>query len=103
MSLPGNYPPITAHFAFDEARTVRWMSHDRNFESTWSEFGVALGYEDKGDSIASGWRVHDASGYSNNRKFLKPITFPTGIPGKTTHLIRPFEILHRVFRENVAV
>ena len=93
----------TSFFGKDEARTVEWMTKGVRLKATWGEFGALLGYEDKGDKIPSGWRIHDENGWSYNRKVLKPITFRYGNPGKTAHLIPTFDILHRIYRENIAV
>ena len=91
----------TVYLDHDEARTLYWMTKDTLLSATMAEFGELLGYEDKGESVASGWRCHD-NDRSSSKDVLGPITMERGTTGKTAHLVRPFEILHRVYRETIA-
>ena len=85
----------------DDAMSMTWMTKDWKLNATLKEFGELLGYEDKGELIPSGWRRH-GNNLSSHRDVLEPITMEGGINGKTAHICRPFEILHRVYREIIA-
>ncbi|KAK1605472.1 hypothetical protein QYE76_029145 [Lolium multiflorum] len=60
----------TVHFDSDEAKTFRWMSHERLLESNLAKFGSALGYPRLPGVDENGWRCHDSS-FSQPREFLE--------------------------------
>ena len=90
----------TVFFVNDDARTLKWMTKDRMLECTLKEFGELLGYSDSGTSEPSGWRNHENE-LSSSKESIAHITMDGGTPGKTAHLVQPFEILHRIYRETV--
>ena len=87
----------TVYFDTDDERTLIWMTKGTEFSATMKEFGALLGYDDKGELEASGWRCHEGD-YSSDKKVLKPITMKYGTCGQSAHLVREFEILHRIYR-----
>ncbi|KAK1666498.1 hypothetical protein QYE76_054657 [Lolium multiflorum] len=48
----------TVHFEQDEAKTFRWMTHERLLESNLAKFGNALGYPRYPGVDENGWRVY---------------------------------------------
>ena len=90
----------TVYFESDAARSMKWMTKDKMLECTLKEFGEYLGYTDKGEFEPSGWRCH-INQLSSSKEYIAPITMENGTPGKTAHLVQPFEILHRIYRETL--
>ncbi|KAK1661718.1 hypothetical protein QYE76_049877, partial [Lolium multiflorum] len=65
----------TVHFEQDEAKTFRWMSHERLLESNLAKFGAALGYPRYPGVDANGWRCHDSS-WAQTREVLEHLYIP---------------------------
>ena len=79
---------------------MKWMSKEKVLECTLKEFSEFLGYTDSGEFDPSGWRSH-INQLSSSKECIAHITMENGTPGKTTHLVQPFEILHRIYRETL--
>ncbi|KAK1685516.1 hypothetical protein QYE76_046364 [Lolium multiflorum] len=91
----------TVHFDTDEAKTFRWMSHERLLESNLAKFGSALGYPRLPDVDANGWRCHDSS-FSQPREVLENLYIKGwGVPGKSADLLPTWDIMLRVYRETI--
>ncbi|KAK1697716.1 hypothetical protein QYE76_014413 [Lolium multiflorum] len=91
----------TVHFDSDEAKTFRWMSHERLLESNLAKFGSALGYPRYPGIDANGWRCHDSS-FAQTREVLEPLYIKGwGIPGKSADLLPTWDIMLRVYRETI--
>ncbi|KAK1666163.1 hypothetical protein QYE76_054322 [Lolium multiflorum] len=91
----------TVHFDTDEAKTFRWMSHEKLLESNLAKFGDALGYPRLPGVDANGWRCHDSS-FSQPREVLEPLYIKGwGIPGKSADLLPTWDIMLRVYRETI--
>ncbi|KAK1651343.1 hypothetical protein QYE76_069148 [Lolium multiflorum] len=91
----------TVHFESDEARTFRWMSHERLLESNLAKFGSALGYPRYPGIDANGWRCHDSS-FAQTREVLEHLYIKGwGIPGKSADLLPTWDIMLRVYRETI--
>ncbi|KAK1605514.1 hypothetical protein QYE76_029187 [Lolium multiflorum] len=91
----------TVHFDTDEAKTFRWMSHEKLLESNLAKFGAALGYPRLPGVDANGWRCHDSS-FSQPREVLEPLYIKGwGIPGKSADLLPTWDIMLRVYRETI--
>ncbi|KAK1646045.1 hypothetical protein QYE76_063850 [Lolium multiflorum] len=91
----------TVHFEQDEARTFRWMTHERLLESNLAKFGAALGYPRYPGVDANGWRCHDSS-WAQTREVLENLYIPGwGIPGKSADLLPTWDIMLRVYRETI--
>ncbi|KAK1665198.1 hypothetical protein QYE76_053357 [Lolium multiflorum] len=91
----------TVHFDSDEAKTFRWMSHERLLESNLAKFGSALGYPRLPGVDENGWRCHDSS-FSQPREVLEPLYIKGwGIPGKSADLLPTWDIMLRVYRETI--
>ncbi|KAK1651998.1 hypothetical protein QYE76_069803 [Lolium multiflorum] len=91
----------TVHFDSDEAKTFRWMSHERLLESNLAKFGSALGYPRLPGVDENGWRCHDSS-FSQPREVLEPLYIKGwGIPGKSVDLLPTWDIMLRVYRETI--
>ncbi|KAK1614654.1 hypothetical protein QYE76_020171 [Lolium multiflorum] len=91
----------TVHFDSDEAKTFRWMSHDKLLESNLAKFGSALGYPRLPGVDENGWRCHDSS-FSRPREVLEPLYIKGwGIPGKSADLLPTWDIMLRVYRETI--
>ncbi|KAK1677643.1 hypothetical protein QYE76_038491 [Lolium multiflorum] len=91
----------TVHFEQDEARTFRWMTHERLLESNLAKFGAALGYPRYPGVNANGWRCHDSS-WAQTREVLENLYIPGwGIPGKSADLLPTWDIMLRVYRETI--
>ncbi|KAK1631946.1 hypothetical protein QYE76_006261, partial [Lolium multiflorum] len=91
----------TVHFDSDEAKTFRWMSHERLLESNLAKFGSALGYPRLPGVDANGWRCHDSS-FSQPREVLENLYIKGwGIPGKSADLLPTWDIMLRVYRETI--
>ncbi|KAK1607359.1 hypothetical protein QYE76_031032 [Lolium multiflorum] len=91
----------TVHFDTDEAKTFRWMSHEKLLESNLAKFGNALGYPRLPGVDANGWRCHDSS-FSQPREVLEPLYIKGwGIPGKSADLLPTWDIMLRVYRETI--
>ncbi|KAK1628842.1 hypothetical protein QYE76_003157 [Lolium multiflorum] len=91
----------TVHFDSDEAKTFRWMSHDKLLESNLAKFGSALGYPRLPGVDENGWRCHDSS-FSQPREVLEPLYIKGwGIPGKSADLLPTWDIMLRVYRETI--
>ncbi|KAK1630029.1 hypothetical protein QYE76_004344 [Lolium multiflorum] len=85
----------------DEAKTFRWMSHERLLESNLAKFGSALGYPRYPGIDANGWRCHDSS-FAQTREVLEPLYIKGwGIPGKSADLLPTWDIMLRVYRETI--
>ncbi|KAK1602558.1 hypothetical protein QYE76_037407 [Lolium multiflorum] len=67
----------TVHFDSDEAKTFRWMSHERLLESNLAKFGSALGYPRLPGVDENGWRCHDSS-FLNQGKVYRETIGPKG-------------------------
>ncbi|KAK1680925.1 hypothetical protein QYE76_041773 [Lolium multiflorum] len=91
----------TVHFDTDEAKTFRWMSHEKLLESNLAKFGDALGYPRLPGVDANGWRCHESS-FSQPREVLEPLYIKGwGIPGKSADLLPTWDIMLRVYRETI--
>ncbi|KAK1652490.1 hypothetical protein QYE76_070295 [Lolium multiflorum] len=91
----------TVHFDTDEAKTFRWMSHEKLLESNLAKFGDALGYPRLPGVDANGWRCHDSS-FSQPKEVLEPLYIKGwGIPGKSADLLPTWDIMLRVYRETI--
>ncbi|KAK1604765.1 hypothetical protein QYE76_028438 [Lolium multiflorum] len=91
----------TVHFQSDEAKTFRWMSHERLLESNLAKFGSALGYPRFPGIDENGWRCHDSS-FAQTREVLEPLYIKGwGIPGKSADLLPTWDIMLRVYRETI--
>ncbi|KAK1698820.1 hypothetical protein QYE76_015517, partial [Lolium multiflorum] len=91
----------TVHFEQDEARTFRWMTHERLLESNLAKFGAALGYPRYPGVDANGWRCHDSS-WAQTREVLEHLYIPGwGVPGKSADLLPTWDIMLRVYRETI--
>ncbi|KAK1647072.1 hypothetical protein QYE76_064877 [Lolium multiflorum] len=91
----------TVHFEQDEARTFRWMTHERLLESNLAKFGSALGYPRYPGIDANGWRCHDSS-FAQTREVLEYLYIKGwGIPGKSADLLPTWDIMLRVYRETI--
>ncbi|KAK1664164.1 hypothetical protein QYE76_052323 [Lolium multiflorum] len=91
----------TVHFDSDEAKTFRWMSHDKILESNLAKFGSALGYPRLPGVDENGWRCHDSS-FSQPREVLEPLYIKGwGIPGKSADLLPTWDIMLRVYWETI--
>ncbi|KAK1679732.1 hypothetical protein QYE76_040580, partial [Lolium multiflorum] len=91
----------TIHFEQDEARTFRWMTHEKLLESNLAKFGTALGYPRYPGVNANGWRCHDSS-WAQTREVLENLYIPGwGIAGKSADLLPTWDIMLRVYRETI--
>ncbi|KAK1681786.1 hypothetical protein QYE76_042634 [Lolium multiflorum] len=91
----------TVHFDSDEAKTFRWMSHERLLESNLAKFGSALGYPRLPGVDENGWRCHDSS-FSQPREVLENLYIKGwGVPGKSADLLPTWDIMLRVYRETI--
>ncbi|KAK1615955.1 hypothetical protein QYE76_021472 [Lolium multiflorum] len=91
----------TVHFDSDEAKTFRWMSHERLLESNLAKFGSALGYPRLPGVDANGWRCHDSS-FSQPREVLENLYIKGwGVPSKSADLLPTWDIMLRVYRETI--
>lgn len=79
---------------------MKWMTKDRVLEATLKEFAEYFGYVDSGTLEVSGWRSHD-NALSSSKDSIAHITIENGTPKKIAHLVQPFEILHRIYRETL--
>ena len=80
------------------------MTGDSVMVATWKDFAKVLGYEildDAHDADINGWRCHD-SGVFSGKEVVKDVTIASGICGQTDDLIRPYEIMHQIYRETIA-
>jgi hypothetical protein len=79
------------------------MTMDKVLEATWSEFATLLGYPPSDEIEDDGWRVHD-SGTSMDKIVLAPLydQAQNFVVGKTAHLQKDYDIMHRVYRETLA-
>ena len=91
----------TVYFDTDDERTLIWMTKGTKFSATMKELGALLGYDGKGELESSGWRCHEGD-YSSGKKVLEPITMKYGTCVQSAHLVKEFEILHRIYHETIA-
>jgi hypothetical protein len=91
----------TVHFAQDEAKTFRWMTHETQLEANLASFGEALGYPHSPWADNNGWRSHDSS-FALTKDVFAPLYIKGwGISGKSADLLPTWDIMLRVYRETI--
>ena len=91
----------TVVFDNDDLRSFQWMTGPVSYRSNFREFGELLGYGYAGAEIESGTRMHVA-GVDPDKGKLLPLYGSRGVPGKARYLKQLYNILLRMFRENIA-
>jgi hypothetical protein len=81
---------------------IRWMTKDKHFEVSWTEFGEILGYPQDEDKDVNGWRIHD-TGHVMGKEVLKPLYVDGwGVCGNIEHLQPVYGIMLRVYQETIS-
>jgi hypothetical protein len=91
----------TLSFKGNEAISFRWMSGDTMRESDFYEFAQILNYEFQGLSVPVGHRVH-IHGVQPDKNRLAPLYSSSGQVGTNKGLLPLYNILLRMFRENIS-
>jgi hypothetical protein len=95
----------TIHFGDDEDRRVTWMTRDVVLSASWCEFGRLLGYDipELCEEDASGWRCHEED-FPSKKDVLAPLYIPGYCkPGFSAGLLPVYDIMHRIYRQTIAV
>jgi hypothetical protein len=90
----------TLAFTGDDDRTFKWMTGTRYCESSFTRFAALLGYPFDGPTNPVGHRIHTP--LLVNKNPLYDLYGPKGIPGQVAGLLPLYDILVRIFRENIA-
>jgi hypothetical protein len=80
---------------------MQWMSGNQRCEASFAEFAALLGYEYLGDHSPVGTRMH-VHGTTYDKNILAPLYGPGGKVGEAKGLSLLYNILLRMFRENIA-
>jgi hypothetical protein len=91
----------TLCFENDEAITFKWMAGNTMRHSNFYEFVKLLNYGFQGHSMLVGHRVHH-HGAHPDKKRLAPLYTPKGTIGSIKGLLLLYNILLRMFRENIS-
>ena len=85
----------------DEERSMTWMTGPTICTATFTEFAGLLGYDFQGAETPVGKRVH-IFGSEYNKNKLAPLYGMDGVIGKNRGFHPLYNILIRMFRENIA-
>jgi hypothetical protein len=107
MTLQCDYDPklilqfyATVAFTGDDDRTFKWMTGTRYYESSFTRFASLLGYPFDGPTNPVGHRIHTPLPVNHN--LLCDLYGPKGNPGHVAGLLPLYDLLVRIFRENIA-
>jgi hypothetical protein len=107
LTLQYDYDPqlilqfyATLSFIGDDDRTFKWMTGTRYCESSFTRFAAMLGYPFGGSTIPVGHRIHSPLPVDKNQ--LCDLYGPKGIVGEVAGLLPLYDLLVRIFRENIA-
>jgi hypothetical protein len=91
----------TLSFQADEPLTFRWMCGDTMRQSNFYEFAELLNYDFQGFSVPIGHRLHQ-HGVQPDKNRLAPLYSSKGNISTIKGLIPLYNILLRIFRENIS-
>ena len=84
----------------DDARTLKWMTGNTFCTATFREFGEIIGYDFQDINTPSGIRLHGPERTSKDR--LASLYGTKGVIGENQGLLPLYDLLVRIFRENIA-
>jgi hypothetical protein len=90
----------TLSFTADDDRTFKWMTRTRYCESSFTQFASLLGYPFNGPTNPVGHHIHTP--LPVNKNLLCDLYGPNGVPGQVAGLLPLYDLLVRIFRENIA-
>jgi hypothetical protein len=90
----------TLAFTADDDRTFKWMTGTRYCESSFTRFASLLGFPFNGPMNPIGHRIHTL--LPVNKNLLYDLYGPNGVPGQAAGLLPLYDLLVRIFRENIA-
>jgi hypothetical protein len=107
MTLQCDYDPqlilqfyATLAFTGDDDKTFKWMTGTHYCESSFTWFASLLGYPFDGPTNPIGHRIHTP--LPVNKNLLCDLYRPKGIPGQVAGLLPLYDLLVRIFRENIS-
>jgi hypothetical protein len=91
----------TLDFEADDDRTFKWMTGTYFCESVFTRFASLLGYPFNGPMNPVGHRLHTPLPVDKN--LFCDLYGPNVVPGQVAGLLPLYDLLVRIFRENIAL